>query len=842
MILPLLAGAALFAPKPFDFYSFGPYDGSIPRPDAVLGYAPGEHHTNFRDQERVVMAIANAAPGRVKMIQYGKTAEGRPLRVLAISSARNIARLEKIREEHAELAKGKGDPAKTLPIVWINECIHGDETASFESGMWTLFNLVASRGDLGKALDDEVVILNPVYNPDGHERYVVYYNSLATGSSDSNAFEGFEPSTIYGRLNHYRFDMNRDRVAFSQDETRQEFAEMLKWGPQVYIDQHGQVNSYFFPPEPMSINPNVDRARNAKWTDILGRATGKAFDAHGFGYYVKDEFDLYYPGYLDASTTLSGAIGMTHETDGGRRLASEREDGSILTLRRGMEKHFLSALTVVKTAAENAKPLLADYAKFKSDANSGAFAGKFQRVVVTAPDTRPLIRLKQKLGFAGIESTLAAPFKQTDAHDYWTGKSGPASFDGGVLVIDMAQAQGPFAKALLEPGGAFEPEFIKAQVAKKKAVPDGETYPGPEGAEFYDFTGWALPYAHDLRAWWCESAPSITPLKESRMTRLKLAPSQIGYALPYSDDEDILAVYDALDAGLRVSVATKPMAVGTHKLPVGTFLFLADRNDEGYEKKLEATLQKRDVTPVALTSGYPETDRYGPGSGSVVGLKKPNVAVVMGSGMSLAEAGPTWYLFDRVFKLPFTLISADSLNRANLGKYTSIIVPSRAGVTLSTRLRDWVSAGGHLVLLDAARWAIGKENFVELNEAKGDNQDLPGSLFKALMDPRSALSYGYGTPTTGKIEIAVPVSGSKFFEVRKEGGSVVAFSEDEKATKLLNGWSWPDETEKALRNTVFVQDAPVGGGHVVLFTQDPTERAMWPGLYKLVLNAVLFGG
>jgi hypothetical protein len=841
MLASLIFGFAVLAQKPYDFYSFGPYDSAVPRPESILGYGPGERHTNFRDQERVIMAVAGAARDRVRVIPYGKTPEGRPLKVIAISSPKNIARLEQIRQEHADLAQGKGDPRNTVPIVWINECIHGDETASFESGMWTLYNLAAARGGpLAKALDDAVVILNPSYNPDGHERYVVYYNSLAVGSSDPAAFEGFQPGTVYGRVNHYRFDMNRDRVAFSQDETRQEFAEMLRWGPQVYIDQHGQVNSYFFPPEPMSINPNVDRARNAKWTEVFGRATGKAFDNAGFGYFVKDEFDLYYPGYLDSSATLSGAIGMTHETDGGRRLASERKDGSVLTLRRGMEKHFLSALTVVRASAENGSGLLADYAKFKRDANSGAFAGKFQRVVMTAPDPRPLLRLRDQLGRAGIRSTLAAPFKQNDAHDYWSGKAGPAEFEGNVLVVDMAQAQGPMAKALLEPQSEFEPEFIKAQTEKRKTAPEGEQYPGPEGIEFYDMTGWALPYAHNVRAWWCESRPVVRPVTDP-VYSFSLPPSPIGYALPYLDDEDALAAYEAMDAGVRVSYATKPMTVGGRTWPRGTFLVLADRNDEGYETKLEAVLRKRATNAVPLTSGYPEIDRQGPGSGSVDSLRKPRVALVMGSGTNLADAGAAWFLLERTWKIPFTPISSDALNR-DLSRFSAIILPSRGASSIPAKLREWVNAGGNLVMLDAPKWAIGKEAFADLAESKEESQYLPGSLFRAELDPRSPLSYGYTAPASGKIKIAVPVSGDSFYTVRKEGGSVVSLSGDEKVTKLLTGWGWPNETEKALRNVVIVQDSAIGQGHVVMFTQDPTDRAMWPGLNKLVLNAILFGG
>jgi hypothetical protein len=82
----------------------------------------------------------------------------------------------------------------------------------------------------------------------------------------------------------------------------------------------------------MSINANADRTRLNKWTDILGRSCAKAFDATGWSYFVREDFDFYYPGYLDIHATFSGAIGITHETDGGKQLAKTRSDGSIVTL------------------------------------------------------------------------------------------------------------------------------------------------------------------------------------------------------------------------------------------------------------------------------------------------------------------------------------------------------------------------------------------------------------------------------------------------------------------------------------------------------------------------------
>ena len=245
-------------------------------------------------------------------------------------------------------------------------------------------------------------------------------SSIATGSPEGYAFEQGGPSVSRGRANHYRFDMNRDRIAMSQAESRQEVAEFLRWNPQVYADQHGQVRGYFFPPVAMAVNVNVDRARYKKWTDIFGRATAEAFDKNGWLYFVRETFDFYMPGYLDAWSSFAGAIGMTHETDGGSVLAQKRDDDTILTLRDGMAKHFTAALAVIGSAAAHREELLGSFAKFKLEAASGKSAGNFKRVVAVSQDPRELGRLKAQLDLHGVRSFIAASgWTQADAHDYW---------------------------------------------------------------------------------------------------------------------------------------------------------------------------------------------------------------------------------------------------------------------------------------------------------------------------------------------------------------------------------------------------------------------------------------
>ena len=206
----------------------GPFENGIPKPESTLGYPIGARITTYRDQERAMESMLQNSGGKAKRIDYGMTTGRLPLRVYAISSAKNISRLDSIHKAIEQSAKTGTVPSADIPaIVWVNETIHGNETASFESGMMLMYNLIAGKGSYAKSLDNIVVILNPCYNPDGHERYAVSYNSFARGDYAPGSFESFEINLLWGRFNHYRFDMNRDRVSFSQKETQEEVPELF---------------------------------------------------------------------------------------------------------------------------------------------------------------------------------------------------------------------------------------------------------------------------------------------------------------------------------------------------------------------------------------------------------------------------------------------------------------------------------------------------------------------------------------------------------------------------------------------------------------------------------------
>ena len=56
-----------------------------------------------------------------------------------------------------------------FPIVWLGYKVHGNETTSSEAALYTMYALVTEYQDW---LMDVVVVIDPMVNQDGRDRYV----------------------------------------------------------------------------------------------------------------------------------------------------------------------------------------------------------------------------------------------------------------------------------------------------------------------------------------------------------------------------------------------------------------------------------------------------------------------------------------------------------------------------------------------------------------------------------------------------------------------------------------------------------------------------------------------
>jgi Zinc carboxypeptidase len=766
----MLAVAALsfattaIAQDKFDFYARGPYRGNVPRPSTVTGYEPGQFQTPHGQVARVIERIAAAAPDRVRVIENGQTWEYRKLYLVVVSSPENLARLDEIKAGLARLS----DPRKiatedeanqiarvTPSVVWLNYGIHGNESASYETVQQVLYQLAASDEPRTlEILKNCVVVINPMQNPDGHERFAVWENSVAIGNAETFSIEHREPYQIYGRGNHYRFDMNRDMLTLTQPETIATLRGVREWRPQVFVDHHGQVASYFFPPAAEPINKNLPLDKTKYWYDKFGRANAAAFDQYGWNYYVRHVFDIYYAGYMDSWSSLQGAIGMTYETDGGgpRSLAVKRDDDTILTFRQGIAKHFTASMATLETAAMNREAQLKDYYLFFKTGMDEGRTGQMKRVVLLpGRDPSRTFNLVRNLLLQGVEVSVAREgFRSASAHDYLGSKTAPRDFPAGAFIIDFNQPMKRLAKAHLEPDPQLDESFIKRELERRARNEARGKNVEREDHEFYDVTTWSLPLAWGVEAHWTEDTPTVKAAQVSLITDLQItnlspphtrapaAQEQKGgglhlgnwtltaadgqpiqgatggveggrantaYIIPYGSDSASKLVIALLGEGHKIAVATRQLNAGGRNWPAGTLIARVHRNPDSLHDRINALARATGAQVTAVNSAFSEEGDTGVGSENVVSLKQPRVAVVWDDATSPTGFGAMWYTFERAYGLQFTPISIDALKAVDLSRFNCIIIPDGSAAQYESqlekngvdKLKSWVRGGGVLV-------------------------------------------------------------------------------------------------------------------------------------------------
>ncbi len=926
----------------FDFYTRGAYRAEVPRPQSILRYDVGDFHTNYAQMETVINAIAKSASDRVKIFDIGETNEHRMQHIIAISSPENIARLDEIKANNAKLTDSRktnlteaNQIAQTNPaIAWMAYTIHGNESASFEAMMQVVYQLAASNEPATlDILKNNVTLIIPGENPDGHERFVTWYNSVATGNADRNALEHREPWTITGRFNHFRFDLNRDNIAATQVETRNLQKAFFEWNPQVVVDHHGQPSQFFFPPAALPINPNLPQPQTSRWLDTFGRANANAFDRNRWDYYVRDIFDLFYPGYWDSFPALNGAIGMTYETDGGgfKGLRWTRDDGTIVTLRSAIAKHYVASLTTLETLAANRAARLQDFYDFRRTAMEDTAREKLKRIVIDpSKDTVKTAELIEILLRAKIEVKAAnASFSSQTAHGYSQSDAPKVSqtFPAGAYIIDLNQPQKRIIKALLEQDTPQDAAFVKDNLTRFRRNERRGSSAQKEEYGFYDITAWNLPLAFGVDAFWTEDAPAVnstvvtSEYLEAAKTGSVSGRAQVAYIIPYQTDAAGALALRLLKEGFRVAVAAKTLTGGGRNYNRGTFVVRVTRNPETVHEAINRLAKELGVNVFAVNSGYTDEGDTNVGSENVVSLQAPKIAMVADEAVDQTSYGSIWWTLDR-YKVDFTSLTINNVKGGALKNYTVLIMPNGAasryfgalGAGGVASLKQWINGGGTLITVKGASVfaalkdvgltsskLVGSDDDEEkgktadgedgdrrkeaetrpastpekaksklkpqrtetesnaAQELKFDKADgaspvlppiaspsanagtvpeaIPGAIMRAAVDRTTYLTYGIEDDN-----LPVLLSSGYFFRISKDGTNALLFEQKPKNPLTISGFVWEGNTEKLLKGTSYLIDEPTGGGHVILFAEEPFFRGIFRTATRPFFNSILFNG
>jgi hypothetical protein len=885
---------------PFDFYQRGPYRADLPRPSDFFGYDTGDFLTTFALYESLLREYQKHSD-RLRVFTIGKTPEHRSQYILAVSSPANLARLNEIRDQLGDFIdprKLKAGPEldsliQQLPIVvWLSYSIHGSESAAFEAGIQVLYQLLASNDPaLREALDHTLVLINPCQNPDGHERFATWYNAHGDGREEQYAYEHQEPWSITGRLNHNFFDLNRDLISLSQPESEAASKAFLEWHPQVLADHHGQTKEYFFPPPAPPINPNLPEKITIKWLETFGKSNASAFDKYSWPYFVREMFDLFYPGYWDSWSSLHGATGMTYETDGGGPKGYKwlREDGTLLTLHNAIAKHVTASLATVVVAAANREARLRDYRDF-FESSLKELKRKFYLLPGSDPqEAADLVSLLMK---QGIEvSRTNAEIKLLKASNYFGDPPGEKMIPAGSFVVDTAQPYGRMATALLETETPEDSDFLKRQEDLRKANEARGTEESKQDYEFYDVTAWSLPLAMGVEAYSTEEPiradlTSVPPASANLIVETAKHASAAGsatnrieagvaYAFGPSSVQVMRMAIQLLQQGYRLETSNDAFRAGDKDMPRGSFILWGERNPSDLHEILENLSKKYDVPVQSIHSFFPNNNRRGIASETNIALKTPKVAVLADDPVEQTSYGLILFLLRQKCGLDVVPISLDKLSRDVLGQINVLILPNGQASNYKKEfeagqlgdLRDWVSHGGVLICIGgASEFAadpdtkltpsriIGSEEKPDSSpekpapetRQKSDHSppqkkepesakpiEIPGSIVKAKVNRDNFLTIGYDFDT-----LPLFVQGDVFFKPSETGANALTFEGD----KLrISGFFWEGNTEQLLRGSSALIDEPIESGHVILFNFEPGFRMIWTSTIKLLLNAIVYG-
>ena len=238
---------------------------TLTTPLEAFGHEVGAdyHLITYTQFERYLHTLAGQSD-RMKLLEIGKSSEGRTQYLSVVSSPQNLANIDRYQEIARRLAKAEGiseDEARALAaegkaVVWIDGGLHSTETVPPQALIAALYEWLTAEDAEAKRILDDVVILFAPMNPDGWELVSTWYMRNA----DPLKREYDSIPVLYQK--YVGHDNNRDYYLSAMTETtnvnRQFFRE---WFPQIIYNHHQTAPAgtvVFMPPFRDPFNYNYD--------------------------------------------------------------------------------------------------------------------------------------------------------------------------------------------------------------------------------------------------------------------------------------------------------------------------------------------------------------------------------------------------------------------------------------------------------------------------------------------------------------------------------------------------------------------------------------------------------
>ena len=260
----------------------------------------------------------------MKVVEIGKTAEGRPQLMAIITSPENHKKLDRYKEISRRLAHAEGltdEQAHALAregkgVVWIDGGLHATEVLGAHQLIETVYQLVSRNDAETMRFLNDLVILAVHANPDGMELVSSWYMRETDPARRSTA--GL-PRLYQKYIGH---DNNRDFYMSTQPEsTNMNRVLYLEWFPQIMYNHHqtGPAGTVMFaPPFRDPFNYNFDPLVPAQ-LDLVGAAMHSRFAAEGKPGVTSRKganYSTWWNGGLRTMAYFHNMIGLLTETIG----------------------------------------------------------------------------------------------------------------------------------------------------------------------------------------------------------------------------------------------------------------------------------------------------------------------------------------------------------------------------------------------------------------------------------------------------------------------------------------------------------------------------------------------
>jgi hypothetical protein len=669
---------------------------------------------------------------------------------MVIASEANLSRLDSLKADLAKFAdprkvtKEEGDRlAATLPAVaWMAYTIHGDEMSGSDAALAVAYHLAASTdAEVTNLLEKLVVIMDPLMNPDGRDRFLAMQaqNRTVQPSVDDQSLlhTGVWPS---GRMNHYLFDMNRDWIFATQPETRGRLRAVNEWNPHYFMESHemDSQGTFLFLPAREAINPNEpDNVR--KWQVEFAKDLATAFDARGWRYYNGEWNDDWYPGYSSSWSALRGAVANLYEQAGIGTDAVRRGEGTLESYRESVHKQLVSSMANLAFLAKNRQAVLADFLaeKRKSVGTDASIPAHTFAVLPSANATRQR-RFLDLMALEGFDVYSAGESFTAQGKDRLGREVKDMKFPAGTLLIPARQPLARLVNAMLEFDPHTLPQFLTDE--RRDLLRFGRS-------RIYDITGWSLPMLFDVQTFdlqaglpaEAQAKPVSTPAPAP--APITNADTSVAYVIDGADDASVAAAGRLLERGVWVRVADKPFQFDNREFPRGSVV-VEHKDNSNFAGQLTGVVSnvcaELSLTAIGVRTGYGPGDLPDLGGEHFVLLKPPRIAIFGRDPIQPYSYGAAWYLIDHVLGLRASYLDTQNLPNTDLRRYNVLVLPDGANADSLKNgmkpLKDWITAGGTLVAIGSSAGVFASET-----NGLGATRQLPDVLGKKMDDFRQAV-------------------------------------------------------------------------------------------------------